>query len=229
MLLKNNFNLTKLTPEEIQKKFETASEIIGKSKYINCAVLIPLIEIDDDYHLLFQKRASGIRQGGEISFPGGEFNSATDVTLEDTAVRETCEELGLTSSQFTIIGKLGSLVAPMGLTIDAFAGLISYDNYKNMIIDKSEVESVFTIPLEYFMNTEPEIFYSRLEIHTTGTDEMGNSIELLPVKKLNLPEIYASPWRNGKYRVIVYNTDRDVLWGLTAEIVYEFCNLMKQN
>ncbi|MFO7525422.1 MAG: CoA pyrophosphatase [Ignavibacteriaceae bacterium] len=221
--------MAKPTIEEIQKKFETASDIIGKSKYINCAVLIPLIEIENRYHLLFQKRASGIRQGGEISFPGGEFNPAADITLEDTAIRESCEELGLTSDQISIIGKFGSLVAPMGLTIDAFAGLISYNNYKNMIIDKSEVESVFTIPLEYFMNTEPEIFYSRLEIHTTGIDSTGNSVELLPVKKLNLPEIYASPWRNGRYRVIVYNTGKYVLWGLTAEIVYEFCKLMKQN
>lgn len=221
--------MAKPTIEEIQKKFKTASEIIGKSKYINCAVLIPLIDIESRYHLLFQKRASGIRQGGEISFPGGEFNPATDKTLEDTAIRESCEELGLTSSQVKIIGKFGSLVAPMGLTIDAFAGLISYTDYSNMMIDKNEVESVFTIPLEFFMTTEPEIFYSRLEIHTTGTDSTGNSVELLPVKKLNLPDIYASPWRNGKYRVIVYNTGKYVLWGLTAEIVYEFCKLMKQN
>lgn len=220
--------MSPFTIKEIQKKLENSPDIIGKSKYTNCAVLIPLINIDGSLHLLFQKRASGIRQGGEISFPGGEFNSALDFTLEDTAVRETCEELGIKKNQINLLGKFGSLIAPMGLTIDAFFGWIEHDTFKNLQIDNREVESVFTLQLDYFLSTEPEVFYTRLEIHTTGVDEAGNSIELLPVKQLKLPEVYSTPWRNGKYRVIVYRFGNDVLWGLTAEIVYEFCKLLKQ-
>ncbi len=58
-------------------------------------------------------------------------------------------------------------------------------------------------------------------------DANGKAIELLPVKKFGLPEFYSSPWKNGKYRVIVYNTEPDVIWGITAEIVYELCRILK--
>jgi peroxisomal coenzyme A diphosphatase NUDT7 len=70
------------------------------------------------------------------------------------------------------------------------------------------------------------MFYSRLEIHSTDFDKDGNKIELLPVEKLGLPSLYSKPWRNGSYRVIVYHTKPDVIWGLTAEIIYEFSRLM---
>lgn len=210
----------------IKNKLAEAPEIIGKSKYINSAVLVPLVKLNNEYHLLFQKRASGIRQGGEISFPGGQYMPLSDTSFENTAVRETCEELGLLKDQIEIIAKLGTLVAPMGLTIDAFIGILKIDSLSEINIDINEVQNVFTIPLQFFFNNEPEIFYSRLEIHTVYNDDNGDPVELLPVKKLGLPAFYSHPWRNGKYRVIVYHTQPEIIWGLTAEIIFELCNLL---
>ncbi|MCJ7554277.1 MAG: CoA pyrophosphatase [Ignavibacteriaceae bacterium] len=218
----NTFNLN-----SIKKKLSNAPDIIGKSKYFNSAVLIPLITIEDQLHILFEKRAAGIRQGGEVSFPGGQFDPDKDKTFLNTAIRETREELGITEEQIEIITKFGTLVAPMGLTIDAFLAFINITSLSELKIDQTEVEKIFTLPLSYFMENDPEIFYSRLEIHTVDNDANGKSIELLPVKKFGLPEFYSSPWKNGKYRVIVYNTEPDVLWGLTAEIVYELSRILK--
>lgn len=213
--------------QKIKQSLLSAPDIIGKHKYFNSAVLIPLITIEGELHVLFQKRAEGIRQAGEISFPGGQFNPLTDKSFEDSALRETCEELGLETAQIELLGKLGTVVAPMGLTIDAFAGILKIDSLSEISINNLEVERVFTIPLSYFINTEPEIFYSRLEIHSTDFDKEGNKIELLPVEKLGLPYFYSKPWRNGNYRVLVYHTKPDIIWGLTAEIIYEFSRLIK--
>jgi len=36
--------------------------IMGKEEYFNAAVLIPFIKVNDEYHLLFEKRAAKIRK-----------------------------------------------------------------------------------------------------------------------------------------------------------------------
>lgn len=215
--------------EKLHNLLQSAPDIIGKEKYFNSAVLIPLIKFENEYHVLFQKRAFGIRQGGEVSFPGGQFNPSADKSFEETALRETCEELGIEKSKINLIGKLGTLVAPMGLTIDAFVGVLDISLLSEIHLDTLEVEKVFTLPLNYFFENKPEIFYSRLEIHTNDIDEHGNQVELLPVEKLGLPSFYSQPWRSGRYRVIVYQTKPDIIWGLTAEIIYELCNLVKSS
>jgi peroxisomal coenzyme A diphosphatase NUDT7 len=213
--------------DEIKNRLTSAPDIIGKNKYLNTAVLIPLIEKGNEIHILFEKRSAAIRQGGEVSFPGGQFDPVLDNYFEQTAIRETCEELGLEADKVNIINKFGTLVAPMGLTIDVYVGHLLIKSLSEINCETTEVEKVFTLPLNYFLENEPEIFYSRLEIHTLDKDELGNEIKLLPVDELGLPEFYSRPWRNGKYRVLVYKTTPDIIWGLTAEIIYEFCNLLK--
>ena len=221
--------MTKNYFDEIKSRLSAAPDIIGKNKYFNTAVLIPLIEMDSDIHILFEKRSAAIRQGGEVSFPGGQFDPDTDNCFEQTAIRETCEELGIEQDKIEIINKFGTLVAPMGLTLDVYVGFLLIKSLSEIDCETTEVEKVFTMPLNYFLENEPEIFYSRLEIHTLDNDEHGNEIKLLPVHELGLPEFYSRPWRNGKYRVLVYRTGPDVIWGLTAEIIYEFSNLLKDS
>ena len=55
------------------------------------AVLIPLVEKEGEWSILFEVRQTGIRQGGEICFPGGRIEEHE--TVEEAAVRETSEEL----------------------------------------------------------------------------------------------------------------------------------------
>ena len=55
------------------------------------AVLIPLVETGGELSILFEVRQTGIRQGGEICFPGGGIEE--NETAEEAAVREASEEL----------------------------------------------------------------------------------------------------------------------------------------
>jgi len=215
-----------LSLENITLALANSSEILGKDKYFNSAVLVPIVEIDNKFHFLFEKRANHIRQGGEVSFPGGEFDIKKDQGLRQTALRETVEELGIPSEKIKIIGRVGTLVAPMGVTVDAFVCLLLVQSLDELKIDTDEVEKVFAVPIEHFLKKKPDEYTVKLEIHPSYVDEKGKQVELLPVQKLGLPERYSKPWKNGFHRVLVYNSTEEIIWGITAEIVFELCRMI---
>ena len=202
--------------------------IIGKDQYINSAVLIPIIVIDKTEFVLFQKRSSTVRQPGEVSFPGGHFNSRFDNDFLSTATRETCEELGIEKDKISVLGKIGTLVAPMGVIVETYLGILNINSLDELKIDHKEVDRIFVIPLEYFISNKPDEYFTRLELHPFMTKEDGEKVELLPVKKLGLPEKYSIPWTNGKHRVLVYRTSGEVIWGITAELIFELSTKLKE-
>ena len=57
------------------------------------AILALLTEIDGELHFILNKRAKGIHQPGDVCFPGG--HREENETLEETALRETEEEIGI--------------------------------------------------------------------------------------------------------------------------------------
>ncbi|HYM55176.1 MAG TPA: CoA pyrophosphatase [Solirubrobacteraceae bacterium] len=75
---------------------------------VPAAVLVPLFvagEADEPHVVLTRRRADLRRHAGEISFPGGR-RDAEDATLEDTALREAEEEIGLDRGHVSLIGTL---------------------------------------------------------------------------------------------------------------------------
>jgi peroxisomal coenzyme A diphosphatase NUDT7 len=177
-----------------------------------------LIPVDGEYHFVFEKRAATIRQGGEICFPGGKIDES-DTSLEQVALRETDEEMGIPAEKIEIIGRINTLVAPMGVTVDVFVGIadISLDE---LSVNPCEVERVITLPVSYFQKHRPERYNVKVEVHSTTVDAAtGEQIVLLPVEQLGLPDRYKKPWGNYLYKVLVYRTDQGVIWGITARIV----------
>ena len=116
----------------------------------------------------------------------------------------------------------------MGVIVEAYLGILNITSLDELKIDHKEVERVFIIPLEYFINNKPHEYFTRLELHPYITKANGEKVELLPVKELGLPEKYSLPWTNGKHRVLVYNTSEEVIWGITAELIFELSNRLKE-
>lgn len=193
--------------------------VLGRERYFNSAVLIPLVKIHGVYHLLFQKRAATIRQGGDICFPGGGFERGVDRTFLDTALRETNEELGIESKDIKVLGQLDTYVAPTGAIIEPFVARIKTKAVKNMKIDKNEVEKTLLIPIEFFKTHEPLEYTLSQEIHPFKIDEEGNKEILFPVEELGLPDTYRKPWGNKRHKVWVYKYKKDVIWGITSVII----------
>ncbi|KAJ8911648.1 hypothetical protein NQ315_005993 [Exocentrus adspersus] len=113
------------------------------------AVLIPLCEVNNKVSLLYTLRAAHLKSHrGQVSFPGG-MQDVTDKSLEQTAIRETKEELGIDTSDIEIWGS-GHLIVTKGETsVLPVIGRIKRKIIPDKLnINRSEVEEVFTVPVE---------------------------------------------------------------------------------
>ncbi len=209
--------------DEIREKLKTKDQLIGKDRYKIASILIPLIKIDNECHLLFQVRSENIPQGGEVCFPGGKFDIHKDKTTKDTAIRETIEELGIDDSNIKYIGKLGHYPAPMGILVDAYIALLNISDLQLLNYNKDEVERVFSVSISSMKNNPLQKYNVNIKV-VPFIDENGERKITLPIKELGLPSKYQKPWGNIKHRVFVYKND-PVIWGITAEIVYDFLKL----
>ncbi len=200
--------------------------ILKKRLYFNSAVIIPIIKVNDQYCFLFELRAKGIHQEGEICFPGGRYEKHSDKSFLDCAVRETVEELGISKDVIEVLGCMDTLITPYGVTVDSFPALLNIDFNEIVNYDKKEVEEIFTIPISFFINNEPDRFSVQVEITPFITDENGNKVTLVPVTELGLPPRYSKTWHNKKHPVLAYKTEKYIIWGITANLIHETIYLM---
>jgi len=206
---------------DIQQKLPATIGINGQDEYFRSVVLLLLIPVEGEYHIVFQKRAADIRQGGEISFPGGQADK-TDTRPQDTAIRETEEELGIPAHKIQLLGQLDTVLAPYGVMVEVFVGFADIQ-VADMKLNTHEVDYVFTVPLSYFQKQQPEQYEVKTEIHPTTTHpETGEEIILFPTKTLNIPTRYHTSWGHYHSKVYVYKVNDEVIWGITARIVKDF-------
>lgn len=212
----------------LRKSLKKNCTILGKErKYRNASVLIPLIEIDEEVHVLFQVRADHIRQGGEIGFPGGMAEPIDQGSYKNTAIRETIEELGVNEEQIETIGYLGTYVADSDVTIDVYVGVLKIKEIADMTVSE-EVAELFTVPLKELQTMSPEIHFINMRIQQSFVDEDGDEVVLLDAKSLGLPERYQRPFYNRKRKVFFYRYNDYTIWGMTGEILYEFLEVLKE-
>ena len=73
------------------------------------AVLAPIYEHEGEPHVVLTRRSWDLRSHrGEVSFPGGGWEPG-DVDLVATALRETCEEIGIAPDGIEVVGELDHL------------------------------------------------------------------------------------------------------------------------
>lgn len=169
------------------KKLPELPRLEGEDEYSTSVVLLLLIPINQELHILFEKRAASIRQGGEISLPGGRRDE-NDESLQETALRETAEEVGIHADRIRIIGRLDSIFAPMGALVHVFVG-ISDVKPEEVHANPDEVEKVFLIPVAFFQENQPERFNVMTEVHPSYIDAVTKKkVVLFPTKELGLPD-----------------------------------------
>ena len=203
--------------------------LIGGDSSFKSAVLVPFIKIEGKEHILFEKRASGIRQAGEICFPGGAYDSSIDKDFSETAVRETTEELGIDHDIIKVDHHLGFLVANMGAAVNIFTGTIDIKDLSELAPNTEEVESVHLVPVDFFLNNEPEEYKLHVEIKSAYDNEKGEKVILFPAEKLGLPEKYHNSWKGRTPGTYVYKYEDIIIWGLTAKIVKEITEIIKRS
>ena len=168
------------------------------------AVLIPLIEKEGELCILFEVRQAGIRQGGEICFPGGMIEAHE--TAEEAAVRETAEELLIPEENIEVIAPMHMIGGPGGAELSSCLGILH--GYTGTFA-KREVDHVFTVSLSWFASHAPRICDGAMAVDLAE----DFPYELIPGGR-------DYPWHRIPRRFYFYESEGGVIWGITAELLY---------
>ncbi|MCO7128282.1 CoA pyrophosphatase [Sporolactobacillus shoreicorticis] len=197
----------------ITRRIENDGSIIGEDTAKKSAVILPLIHRDNTWSILLEVRSTQLkRQPGDICFPGGR-SEKIDGSMRATAIRETCEELGIKKESIDVIGQMGTCIATSDLFIYPFVGVI--DSSEPLKPNSGEVQELFTIPLPWLMKQIPEkhslIF---------AVDKHAE----FPFERIVSGKNYA--FRNMQITEPFYDYQGKTIWGLTARILEHFVFLM---
>lgn len=188
--------------------------INGWQKCKRASVTIPIVMLNDTAYILFEVRSKNLStQPNEVCLPGGKMDEGESAL--NTAIRETCEELGVTPNDFKVISALDLFVSPFNVIIHPY--LIHLYNIDNININSSEVEKTFLVPLDYLLNKEPELYINKVNI--TPSDRFP--YDIIPNKNYT--------FSTGSYEILFYTYKDYVIWGLTAKILYNFLSLIKKS
>jgi len=188
--------------------------ILGQDNLFKSAVLLPLLDLDGETYILFEKRSADLKmQPGEICFPGGSIDSS-DPNPASAAIRETSEELGIATEDIRLIGALDMIVSPFGAIIYPYAGYL--ENPDRIKPNPSEVAETFNVPLSFLLEQQP--VEERLTFIVDFPEKYP--FELVPGGK-------NYPYRNAFMPQQFYIWEERVIWGLTARILHHFLDLIK--
>lgn len=157
------------------------------------AVLALFYPLHERWHLIFIERQAihaQDRHAGQISFPGGR-QERSDTSLQDTALREAEEEVGLDTTEVEVLGRLTHLYIPVSnYLVTPFVGVTNHT--PQFTPQETEVRDILQVPLDHLTHSGTKQY----------TDlQLSQNITL----------------RNVPY----FNLDGKILWGATAMIVNE--------
>jgi len=200
---------------EILEKFnDRKPAILGSEDFTKFAVLLPLIQKNDEIHVLFEVRSLQLRrQPGEVCFPGGKVDES-DKNERHTAIRETSEELGIDEESIRNVFPLDFMISPFGTIVYPYVGFIK--DPKKINHNPSEVEEVFTVPLRFLKEAKPEIFKVNFKIEPE---------ENFPFNQIVGGEKYN--WQPRNMEEYFYYYEGKVIWGMTARILKHFLQIIR--
>jgi 8-oxo-dGTP pyrophosphatase MutT (NUDIX family) len=183
---------------------ETGLEDLVKSGLFSehprlAAVLVPFTRIDDQWHILFTRRNNDLPEhSGQVAFPGGRADLG-DYSPEETALRETYEEIGLNPNRVRILGRMKSFLTISNYKVKPVVGRVPWPF--PIRLAQVEVSRVFTIPLEWL------------------ADPLNHEVQEreMPAPHAPIPVIYFKPY------------DGEVLWGVSAYIISNLLGILMGN
>ncbi len=161
------------------------------------AVLIPLLQHDNNWHILYTRRNADLPEhSGQVAFPGGRADPG-DASPELTALREAWEEIGLNPADVTVLGRLNDFITVTNYLVTPIIGQIPWPY--PLKLARNEVSRVFTIPLSWL--AEPQNHEVRLR--------------QLPQPYKPVSVIYFREYEG------------EVLWGASARFTLAFLEIIK--
>lgn len=123
---------------------------IRKGSLQSAAVLVLLIDHPNGMTILLTQRAETLsKHAGQIAFPGG-GQEIEDASPEDTALRETREEIGLSAETITLLGRMNTHYTGTGYRVLPIVGIANPP--LTLLPNYSEVTKIFELPIEFLMD-----------------------------------------------------------------------------
>ncbi len=195
---------------KVENRIPKVLDLIGEY-----SVLIPLIKVEEQWNVIFELRSMNMNtQPGEISFPGGKVEEGE--SFKQAAIRETTEELRIVEQNIEVLGELDYLVSPSNISIYCFLGVISGVNVDKINPNPKEVDHIFTVPLEYFLETEPKIY--KLNLETKYNSEFPYNL---------IPNGKDYDFSKVVNKVCFYEYKDYIIWGYTAKMIKNFIEILK--
>ncbi len=134
----------------LQQSAHTPARTNSQIPFKEAVVIIPLIQRNDEWFVLFTQRSWQLRHHpGQICFPGGK-KDASDASLQMAGLREMEEELGISAEQIHLMGKLASGQTLSGYQIHPYLAILQQP--VEYFPSKDEVAAVFELSLESLLD-----------------------------------------------------------------------------
>ena len=199
--------------DQLIRRYGETPLALGEEKKRGSAILVPFVVRNGELQIVFEVRSFDLpAQPGEVCLPGGRIERGE--SPEDAAVRETAEELLIDSGKIRVLFPLDGMIGPGGRPVWSFVGLL--DGYEDTFSDE-EVDHVFTVPLSWFLEDEPERYETELAT-IPGED--------FPFERIPGGRDY--PWRMRYYDVLFYHWPHENIWGLTAKVIRQLTERIEE-
>ena len=131
------------------------------------AVLLGLIDRGAGLNVILTERARHLSDHpGQVSFPGGRIETH-DPTPIAAALREAEEEVGIHPERVAVAGEMSEVLTGTGFLITPVVGFVDYEF--EAVPDRSEVEEVFEVPLDFLLEPDALRTSTRQRFGTTLT------------------------------------------------------------
>ena len=120
--------------------------------FVNSAItflIVPYLDKPYDLVLIRRTHSDKDKHSGEMSFPGGKQDPQDD-SLEETALRECEEELGIPRENMRVLGCFDDHITPQKFIITPIVGFI--DQNQELFKCEEEVHEILKVPINFFTN-----------------------------------------------------------------------------
>ncbi|MBL6938601.1 MAG: CoA pyrophosphatase [Alphaproteobacteria bacterium] len=150
--------LLPLTPQRGDFDLNPQNRPKEKRDLTPAAVLLPLILREEPHVLLTQRTEHLNRHAGQVSFPGGRADPG-DISLVETALRETQEETGIEPAFVTVVGFLDAYETGTGYAILPVVGCLA-EGFA-IKAQEHEVAAIFEVPLSFLLDPANRVKQTR--------------------------------------------------------------------
>lgn len=139
-----------MAPMERLLELKRLAHMAQSAKKAGVLMLFYPSELNQTHFVLILRKTYKGVHSAQVGFPGGKFEEV-DTTFQDTALRETQEEVGVPSHTISVIRELTELfIPPSNYIVKPYLGLTAVN--PTFIPQESEVEDIIEVPLTEFMD-----------------------------------------------------------------------------